>query len=485
MTHKKHILKGASIIGSASVVTIIISLFKVKILALYVGPVGVGTMGLLMTVLSLATTIVGFGINTACVRELAHNNKPGKMSLIRRSVNLVNVIIGFITILIVYIFKAELSILLFNSDSYEIEVILLSVGVLLSLISSAQLAFLQGYRKLKEIAKYKIYSAILSSVIGLTIIYILGNKGVIYFVLSLPFFSVVMGAIYSKRLPSTGRKIPNMKEVLATIKPMINVGTAFMLAAIMNETAKLFVRKIVNDNIGIESVGQYQAAWSISMTYIGFILTAMAADYYPRLSKSINDSRRTFLNVNRQLEMSLLLASPFILILITFSNPLVYLLYSSEFKQSGLILKWQALGDIFKIMGWSLGFLLVAKGKGLQYFLTEAAFSVTYVMLINYGISNYDVEITGYAFVLAYFVYLVLLYRIVKITFRIKIARVNVTTFLVLFLVSSLVLFTHYYARYLSYFIGCCAILFSLLKAYYYVSNSGLIPKSITRKISV
>jgi len=53
------------------------------------------------------------------------------------------------------------------------------------------------------------------------------------------------------------------------------------------------------------------------MTYIGFVLGAMGADYYPRLSEAINDYPRARRLVNEQTEMALLFASPVLLAMIT------------------------------------------------------------------------------------------------------------------------------------------------------------------------
>ena len=54
---------------------------------------------------------------------------------------------------------------------------------------------------------------------------------------------------------------------------------------------QLWIRVDVGNVLGIHAVGQFQASWTISQQYIDFILAAMAADYYPRLTESCMTKR--------------------------------------------------------------------------------------------------------------------------------------------------------------------------------------------------
>ena len=41
--------------------------------------------------------------------------------------------------------------------------------------------------------------------------------------------------------------------------------------------------------LGTHALGQFQASWTVSQQYIDFILAALAADYYPRLTGIVQD----------------------------------------------------------------------------------------------------------------------------------------------------------------------------------------------------
>jgi len=68
---------------------------------------------------------------------------------------------------------------------------------------------------------------------------------------------------------------------------MATLGSAFPGHGLVASIGQLMVRSIVQRDLGPAALGQFQAAWAIGMTYMTFVLGAMATDYYP-------DSRGAF-----------------------------------------------------------------------------------------------------------------------------------------------------------------------------------------------
>jgi antigen flippase len=50
------------------------------------------------------------------------------------------------------------------------------------------------------------------------------------------------------------------------------------------------VRIILLRKVGFEATGFYQSAWTLGGLYVGFILQAMGADFYPRLTANASDN---------------------------------------------------------------------------------------------------------------------------------------------------------------------------------------------------
>ena len=60
--------------------------------------------------------------------------------------------------------------------------------------------------------------------------------------------------------------------------------------------------------ISFEATGYYQSAWTLGGLYVGFILDAMGADYYPRLAAHAENNHACNRLANEQMLVGLLLA---------------------------------------------------------------------------------------------------------------------------------------------------------------------------------
>lgn len=71
MKHIKSILKTTSLFGGVQVFQIIISIIRAKVIAVLLGPTGMGILGLLTASISLIGGLTGFGLGTSAVKNVA------------------------------------------------------------------------------------------------------------------------------------------------------------------------------------------------------------------------------------------------------------------------------------------------------------------------------------------------------------------------------------------------------------------------------
>jgi hypothetical protein len=102
-------------------------------------------------------------------------------------------------------------------------------------------------------------------------------------------------------------EIPDMSmtwaEAVAEAKPMVSLGIALMTSTVLSMTLEFYTRSLINRSYGVEAVGIYQAAWSLSGMFAGFVLTAMGTDFYPRLTAVIHDRVAAIREINEQTEI--------------------------------------------------------------------------------------------------------------------------------------------------------------------------------------
>ncbi|MEQ1779386.1 MAG: oligosaccharide flippase family protein [Nitrosomonas sp.] len=186
---------------------------------------------------------------------------------------------------------------------------------------------------------------------------------------------------------------------------MLKLGIPIMAAGLLTLVTQLAARSIILHELGLDASGYFQAAWAISMTYVGFVLGAMGADYFPRLTAAIDDHQQARKLVNEQTEMALLLAGPALLAMITLAPWVIHILYAGSFVPATELLRWQVLGDILKVASWPMGFILLAMGRGGIFIGTELTWNVVYLGAIFLGIQQHGLVMAGVGFWGAYLIY--------------------------------------------------------------------------------
>ena len=107
------------------------------------------------------------------------------------------------------------------------------------------------------------------------------------------------------------------------------------------------VRAIVLHRVGIEATGLYQSAWMLGGLYVGFILQAMGADFYPRLTAVARDNAECNRLVNEQARVGMLLAGPGIVATLAFAPVVIALSTALTFSEQSRRCGGSALASLF------------------------------------------------------------------------------------------------------------------------------------------
>jgi len=406
----REILRSTSIIGAASVINILLGIVRVKVLAVLVGPAGVGLMGLLSRVMTTAATLAGMGLGHSGVRQIAAADGPEALARVRRALWLGSLALGVLGMTLLWLLREPLARWVFDDTTHAADVGWLGIGVFFSLVSASQTALLQGLRRIGDLARVSILGAFIGSTIGVVLVWQLGLSGIVWMLLVVPTASALFAALLVARLPRPAASALRLAELWPEWRPLFSLGLAVMAATLVTGLTQLLVRSQVTDALGLDATGHFEAAWSLSMNYIGFVLAAMAADYYPRLTAAIGDPTVANRLVNEQAEVALLLAAPVLVGIVTFAPFVTHLLYSSAFEPTIHVLRLQVIGDVFKVASWPMGFILLARGNNRLYFLTELAWNAIYFAGVSVLLPVIGLEATGIAFIAAYVAYLVVVY---------------------------------------------------------------------------
>lgn len=418
----RNILRSSSIVGGAQLVDIMARVAKIKVAALLLGPAGVGLLGLYTNLMQTAGLIAGVGINNVGTRQVADihvNHGEVALGRTRRALFWAALFLGAIGGLAFWLCSGWLARTVLSGQASADEVAWLAVGVALTVAAGSQAALLMGTRRLGEFAWVTMGSSVAAALLGIAALWLWGRHGLLFMTLIAPAMTYLLGLIFVARI---GRPVGRgeLKVLCDEWKAMAGMGVAFMVGGVIAMVGPLIVRAYVQRQLGADSLGQFQAAWSIGALYLAFILSAMGTDFFPRLTAVIRDRFAVVKLVNQQTEVALLLCAPVLLIMLGFTPWIVRQLYSSEFGPAVEVLRWQLLGDILRTASWPLGFILQAAGAAKTFIVTELLGMSVFVIAVVVGLPLIGLQSTGIAFLAMYVVYLPIVWWLARrrVSFR-------------------------------------------------------------------
>jgi len=414
---QRQILRSSFLIGGSSLINVLVGLLRIKVVAILLGPSGVGLLGILNNTMSVGAAISGLGVNSAATRQVAEANSAGNMQAlaeVRRVLLIASIGLAFIGGFLFWFLRNDISKTVLDNEEYNWAVGWLAFGLIFTVISAGFKSLLTGMRMVPELAKVTILSALISTVVGGGGVYFFGDYGIVILVIAAPLSVLVMSFYYMSLIDHARVEFLSFKGLRYQWGKLFKLGLAFMVAGLAGTLGDLVVKSLVQKSLGMEGLGYFQASWIISMTYVGFVLAAMGTDYYPQLSSCIRDKNKAESLVNDQSEIAILLAGPIILMMLSLAPWIIQLLYSKEFFLAAPLLKLLIFGDVLRVISWPLGFVVIASGKGKLFVFSEVFVTVVFVLAVWFFVDRGGLEAIGFAFILKYIVYVPVVYFMAK-----------------------------------------------------------------------
>lgn len=462
-------LKATSLFGGVQVALIILNIIRSKIIAVLLGSVGMGIYGLYNTTINLLSSCTNLGLATSSVRDISIAHKEGDEIKVAKTISSFRTLVwltGLFGLTICLVLSPLLSLWAFGDKSYTMGFVILSVSLLFNQISSGQTAVLQGLGKYRYMANAKLIGAVLALILTTPLYYVYGNKGIVWGILCMVVVSLIISWYYAHKVKLQPVNI-SLREKFKRGKDMASLGFFISLQGICATLAGYLVQIYISNNGNIKDVGMYTAGFAIINNYVGLVFTAMATDYYPRLSANVGNTCDFNSVINQQMQISLLLLSPLICFFSIFNEVAIRLLYSSEFLPISWMVTFAIIGVFLKAPGWCIGYCFVAKGDTKIYFITELII-VTINTVLNISFYSYwGLTGLGVSYMAGYIIYVFMDYEICKHKYNYlienKIFRILVPQALISITCVMIVFFSSMYLRYT---IGPILILFSCYLSY-------------------
>lgn len=406
-----HVLKYTGIFGGVQGVNILISLVRNKIVAMLLGPSGMGMASLFNTVVAFVSQTTNLGISFSAVKQLSEAYDKGDDAAILRYVQVVrswSLMTAFFGILVCVALGPLLNAFAFNWGDHTLHFILLAPAVGLLAITGGETAILKGLRQLRSLAMIQVYNVFAVFFISVPLYYFFGHSGIVPVIVLMALSAMLLTVHHSLRLYPL--RFGHICQSLRGGMPMVRLGVAFVLAGVMGSGAELLIRSYLNVYGSLNVVGLYNAGFMLTITYAGMVFSAMETDYFPRLS-AVGPHRRAMCEtVNRQIEVSLLIVSPMLCLLMVGMPYLIPLLFTSEFEPVVGMAQVAVFSMYVKSVSLPISYLTLARGDSMAYLLTEAIDDVLLVVFMIAGYQWWGLWGTGVALSASYVVDFLIIY---------------------------------------------------------------------------
>lgn len=375
-----NILKYTGLFGGVQALNILVGIVRNKLVALILGPQGMGLMSLFNSTTRLVGDSTNFGIAVSGVRDISEAYNVGDKKRLSDSILMVRswcMLTALLGLVLCIVLSPWLSRFTFSWDGHTLHFIFLSPAVFLSTLIGGELAILKGTRKLRDLAKASVWNMLLALVLTVPLYYFFNDAAIVPSIVLMALTQLLLTVGYSYR--HYPLRISFTRGVLGKGFGMIRLGVAFVLAGVLGSLADFLVRSYLSNVAQVDTVGLYNAGYMMTMTYIGMVFTAMETDYFPRLSGVCEHSFTFSQTVNRQAEVMLLVASP-LLVAFSFSLPLLLpLLYSHQFMSVLGMMQVMVLAMYFRAIKLPVQYIPLAKGDSKSYLFLEGTYSVMLV----------------------------------------------------------------------------------------------------------
>lgn len=423
----KSILRATAILSSSSIASILLSLVSAKVMALYIHPEGYGYYGLLQSFVSVTSLLAGVGMATGIVKlgaASAARDEATRIASLRWASWLIFAVLGALAMVVISVFREGLSQLVLGQHHHGGMILLMGVASLFTVATNIQVGTLNAYHRVGALAKNGILNTFLSSSFSIASVIIWRARGIPVAVLGGAIVTWIVSQTFLNREVGRPLRAP-LSTVLQDAKALLRFGGPYMASMFVGTGVQMLLPILVLHLLNPESVGYYRAAAAISVGYLGFLVTAMGQDYYPRVSAAAHEPAQLISLINAQHRLVMVLVVPMILGTLALTPYLVPLIYSAKFHPAVDILEWQLIGDLFKFASWTMSFAVLARCAPSLYFLTECVGGAVTLGTTWFGIKLLGMQGLGISFLVTYVVYYCIVWVVIRREIPLRLSGTN------------------------------------------------------------
>ncbi len=367
----------------SSFANLLTQVVRAKVAAICLGPMGVAVITQLNSFLVFGQIIGGFGHASGVVRETSQSHAAAdkdSLRAIHQTFLFALTCTSTIAMVASLFFAGEISSFLFASVDYADHVRLTSLAIPFAIAARFFQSIIKGFRNVRRLAMVNAISNTLSVICFMLLVVHLSLWGAVVAIVVTQFtLAVVSYWCLLRDGTELSWRRPRSFHIL---RRNVGISSAGLTVGVLGGLAGMYFVRSVIAAYGEQQGGIYSATWRLSSVYLGVIFATTTSYYYPTIARLETDEEigKEISNTLRLFQVAL---TPLIIVLIIFHEPIVRILLSEQFKESGVLLAYQLPGDLFRMAFDILALALLARGRVKQFVCCYVVWFVVYVAAIT------------------------------------------------------------------------------------------------------
>ena len=364
--------------GFAHLTKILAGFIVLKLVAVYLGAEGLGSLGQLMSLITILSLIAGGGITNGVIKYVAaYKILPPKMLHFVSGAFSYASYFSVALLVICLFFSGPLAKVIMGDVKYFWIIILVGFAQYGFALTNLIVGVVNGLKETRVFAIIQIVGGFLAIPVAWALIAKFGWNGAVIALCVIVVSPLLPGIMVFFKSSFKGQvKLLALRQL--PVKLLAPFSLMLFTSAVAFPVVEMVVRNYLITSEGYHQAGLWQGAIKLSSAYLGFFSMFLGYYFMPMISEQ-HDKKVIARLVFRYLAFVMLL---FILggtVLYVGRSFFLVLALSSDFKELEELIIYQLAGDFFRISAYVIGYVAVAKAATKLYVVAEFFQSIVFL----------------------------------------------------------------------------------------------------------
>lgn len=374
-------------LGSSQLAASAASVVRNKLLAVLLGPAGVGLFAQLQTLQMFISNVIPMGMNVGVLNYLA-KNRTADSHLFAKYVSTASkvfFVLSLFTAAICLILVRRLADWTLDDPKLYLYLVPPLLGVPFLIQTQLWLTYLRAVMAMKQLALASLLTSVVGMAVVVPLVLIWRQWGATFHLL----FIAIIGYAVAWTLASRSMDAETKTGIKAArldfrvLWNLLRFSTSNLPVFVLMFATPFVIRTQIIYDLGLEANGIYQAVFALSSQCISTPIAAVLTYTLPKITQ-LDDPRKIGPDMNNAIRVSVLLSTFAILVLLLARVFFIKALYSSKFLPAVTLIPWQMVGDSFRSIAMTVQLPLMPqerfRARNIQHILQYALYLTVFYL---------------------------------------------------------------------------------------------------------